>query len=257
LNQATLKYKTAIEGSQKREKAIRDKIEEAKDIVQRKQTDIKQGQRTVAALISTAKKKKLLLNDCKSGRLDLCQTLSGESRVDENIAVLGATADMRRDQLYQKRNSSTSSTWVQNLPGISGPLKRSLWYKMHRRRQQIVLRPTFTSLLDGLLKQVESKFSSLKGGLPGNPDESIEIELNRAEQTYLLATHPVVPKGENIPTIPTSSASTPWAEPGTYRLLMCTVCSRIEPYRECWSILLSCSLRLASGSRCPKSWSPR
>lgn len=121
---------------------------------------------------------------------------------------------MRRDQLFQKRNSSTSSTWVQNLPGLSGPLKRSLWYKMHRRRQQIVLRPTFISLLDDLLKQVESKDTSLKGGVP---DESIELKLKKAEQVYLLATHPVAPKGETIPTIPAGSASTPWAEPGMYR----------------------------------------
>jgi hypothetical protein len=183
--------------------------------VQKKQASIKQGQRTVATLVASIKKKKIVLNEGRSGQLNLNELVSTEHRIQENIAVLDATAEMRREQLNQKRNSSTSSTWVQSLPGLPGSLKRSLWYKMHRRRQQIVLRPTFTSLLDDLLKEVEKKYATLNSGFRRVSDEAIEAELIRTEQKYLLASHPVAPEGASLSSIPTSSS---WAEPGTFLL---------------------------------------
>ena len=123
---------------------------------------------------------------------------------------------MRRDQLNQKRNSSTSSNWVQSLPGLPGPLRRSLWYKMHRRRQQIVLRPTFISMLTNMRSEIESKYESIHNGTRHVSSEVMEDELIKAEQSYLLVTHPVGSVNEDLPSVPLSSV---WAEPGTYHIV--------------------------------------
>ena len=219
LNEALLKYKSAIDSAQKRDRAIREKIAEAKGIILKKQASIKQGQRAVTTLMTSIKKKKIIVNEGRSGRLNLNEMVSTETRIASSIAMLDATAEMRREQLNQKRNSSTSSTWVQSLPGLPGSLKRSLWYKMHRRRQQIVLRPTFTSLLDDLRKEVENKYAALNSGFRRVSEEVVEAELIRAEQEYLVATHPVAAEGEKIPSTPSSSS---WAEPGRCFLLIRT-----------------------------------
>ena len=163
--------------------------------------------------MNTIKKKKMILEEARSGRLNLCKTIPAENRVNHHITILSKAADVRRDQLNQKRNISNSSTWMQNLPDLSGPLKRSLLYKMHRRRQQIVLRPPFASMVDDLQKQVKSKYDQLNTGFQRVSDEAIEAELTRAEQAFLLVSHPVAPDGESLSTVPSSSS---WAEPGTY-----------------------------------------
>jgi hypothetical protein len=215
LNQAVLKYKTAIDTAQKREIAIRSKIAEAKSLVQKKKSNITQGQRATMTLSSTIQKKKIILSEAKAGRIDLSRIEAAEkpeNRVKESTSVLSMTAYQRREQLNQKRNSSTSSTWVQNLPGIPGPLRRSLWYKMHRRRQQIVLRPSFTSMLTGMQKHVEAKFCS-SDGTQRLSDDALQEQLVRAEQAYLVATHPIAPVGTKISSTPTSGS---WAEPGTW-----------------------------------------
>jgi hypothetical protein len=214
LNNAVLKLKTDVDTAQKREIASRSKIAEAKSLVQKKNSNITQGQRATASLASSIKKKKMMLHEVKSGRLDLSVADTpdkAENRVKESTALLNMTADMRREQLNQKRNSSTSSTWVQNLPGLPAPLRRSLWYKMHRRRHQIVLRPSNASMINDLKKQVKSKFIS-SNGTQRLSDDALEAELIRVEQLFLLATHPVALVGNSVSSIPTVSS---WAEPGT------------------------------------------
>lgn len=183
-------------------------------MVQKKQSNITQAQRATASLASSIKKKKMMLHEVKSGRLDLSYADTpdkAENRVKDSTAVLNMTADMRREQLNQKRNSSASSTWVQNLPGLPASLRKSLWYKMHRRRQQIVLRPSSASIISDLKKQVRSKFCSSRG-TQRLSDDALEAQLVRVEQLFLLATHPVAPVGNNLSSIPTASS---WAEPGT------------------------------------------
>ena len=216
LTQAGMKYKMAIESSEKRGIAIKAKIAELQALFQKRQTNNKQVHRASMTLNAAIKSKKNLISEVRSGRLNLVQAKSVENpttRVKDTIDILGLTADMRRDQLNQKRNSSTSSHWVQSLPGLPGPLRRSLWYKMHKRRQQIVLRPTFTSMLTNMRNEIESKFTSIDCGVRRISKEAIEDELIKAEQSYLLVTHPVESMDENLPSVPSSSV---WAEPGTY-----------------------------------------
>lgn len=218
-----MKYKMAIQSSEKRGLAIKTKISELNASLQKRQTNHKTGQRAVASLNTAIKSKKNVINEVRSGRLNLLRAKSIEnptSRVKDIINILGLTADMRRDQLNQKRNSNTSSHWVQSLPGVPGPLRRSLWYKMHRRRQQIVLRPTFSSMLNNMRKEIESKLNSIDTGIRRVPKEAIEDKLIKAEQSYLLVTHPVERMSENLNSLPTSST---WAEPGTSDSLACCI----------------------------------
>ena len=206
LNQALMKYRSALETGQKRDKAIRDKLDEMKAGMQKRQSQIAQAQRAVQSMVIDVKRRKHFVEEAQAGR-QLLSNHSSDNRVADSIDLLNAAADLRRDQFNHKRNSSTSSAWVQSLPSLPGPLKRSLWYKMHRRRQQVVLRPTFTSLLEDLRKHVGEKHKET----PGMSDEAIEAELIRAEQSYLLATHPIKPREESLSSIPVGHS---WAEPG-------------------------------------------
>ncbi|KAG7367270.1 hypothetical protein IV203_029941 [Nitzschia inconspicua] len=207
LNQALMKWRSALENGQKRDRAIREKIAEAKGIAQKKQSQVNQAQRTLRAMAVDVKKRRTQVDDVRSGKAKPSNRYD-RGPVSDSINLLKTTAGLRRDELNSKRNSSTSNAWVQSLPSIPGSLKRSFWYKMHRRRQQIVLRPTFASLLSDLQKQVGLKLSSL-----GLPQEKVDSELIRAEQNYLLAIHPIAPEGE---TVSSSPSATTWAEPGWY-----------------------------------------
>jgi hypothetical protein len=216
LLQATQKYKNAVEIAEKRQKLIGAKLSETKAQSQKQQALVKQAQRAVVVASTTLKKRKVLLSETTGARSKLRETEETERasvRVKDTIAALSITADKRRDQLNQKRNSSTSSTWVQTLPGLPGPLRKSLWYKMHRRRQQIVLRPSLESLISDLRKSVSKTLAASEIGVEGSENDALEAELLKAEQSFLLAIHPVASAGEPLSSVPSSS---PWAEPGAY-----------------------------------------
>jgi hypothetical protein len=174
----------------------------------------KHAQKAVAVATGLLKKKKAM-NDAKAkgGKAsDAVDMERAAGRVKDVIAAFHKTAEKRRGQLNQKRNSSASSTWVQSLPGLPGPLKKSLWHKMHRRRQQIVLRPSLESLTSELRRTVKTAVKAV----PGKKKSSrlVEEELQRAEQSLYLAMHPTAPK-ELLPSVPPSgSSSEKWAEPG-------------------------------------------
>lgn len=200
---ATTKYKGAVEAAEKRAKLAQMKMAEAKQQTQKYFTLAKQTQRAAAVAAAAWKKKQA------SPGSDIDRS---SSRVNDMIAALELTADKRRDQLNQKRNSSTSSTWVQNLPGVPGPLRRSLWHKMHRRRQQIVLRPSQETLAADLKTAVVESLSKTEN-YKNMSAAAKTAELQKAEQAFLLATHPIAPRDEEILSVPSNSS---WGEPGTY-----------------------------------------
>lgn len=214
-----MKYKVAIESSEKRAIAIKAKMSELQASLQKRQQSTEQGNRASVKYTADMKAKKALVNDVRSGKLNLVQTQlasNATTRVKDTIKILELTADMRREQLNQKRNSNTSSNWVQSLPDVPGSLRRSLWYKMHRRRQQIVLRPTFTSMLTTMRSEIGSKLASADRGVRV-PNGAVEDDLIKAEQAYLLATHPLESLEDNIPSVPSTSI---WAEPGRCDLIV-------------------------------------
>ena len=211
LTEHNMKFKVAIENSHKRGSAIKNKITELQQSLQKRETSNKSDARTIQSLTAAIKSKRHVVNEVRSGRLKLLETKSIENpsnRVTNVINILSLTTDMRRNQLMQMRNNNNSSNWVQSLPGISNSMRRALWYKMHRRRQQIVLRPTFSSMVANMRKEIETKLKSI-----GTGHLSKEDKLITAEQTYLLASHPVKKMSENLSSLPSDSA---WAEPGWY-----------------------------------------
>lgn len=199
LTQAITKYRGNVENAEKRAKLAQMKLRQLKGGAQKYLNLKKQTQRAAAMAAASAKKRTSMAS-------------SGRSYIQAKNAhsALELTADKRREQLNHKRTNSTSSTWVQNLPGVPGPLRRSLWHKMHRRRQPIVLRPSLDRITDGL-KSAVLKRQFL--GTQLNESDKI-LQLEEAEQKFLVALHPMAPRGKSISSIP--STSTPWGEPGKF-----------------------------------------
>ena len=197
-----------------------------------------QAQKAVAVATNVLKKKKATLDPKAKGRAKVSEAAENERasvRVKDIIASFHKTAKKRREQLDQKRNSSASSTWVQGLPEIPGPLKKSLWHKMHRRRQQIVLRPSLESLTLGLRDTITKAIRSSPPAKKQTMEE--EEEHQRAEQLFCLAMYPVAPKDTLLPSIPPSSASSSeaWAEPGR-----CTSSGNMDRMDSCLKIIALC-----------------
>jgi hypothetical protein len=209
------KYEGAVDTYQKRALVIQTKIGEAKIALQKKHSIVKQAQRNVTVLASTIKKRHQVFHQVKTGELKLHQLEGRESfsaRVKWHTAALDATAEKRQAELTHKRNGNSSKAWDQTLPRLSPMLKRSLYFKMHRRRQQIVLRPSFTSTVADLRQLVEKKHQERnKGRFISN--EALEADIQAAEQKYLLATHTIAMKGEKVSSVPNVNG---WAEPGMY-----------------------------------------
>ncbi len=175
------------------------KLGQLKQQIQKYMVLKKQTQRNAAIASAALKKRKTMTDGERSS-----------TRVKDMVASLSLLADKRRDQLNQKRTSSTSSTWVQNLPGVPGPLRRSLWHKMHRRRQQIVLRPSQESLAVDLKSSILKSLANIES-LKDLSEASKTVELQKAEQAFLLAVHPVAPQHFELPSVPSTSS---WGEPG-------------------------------------------
>lgn len=180
------------------------KLTEIKQQSQKHSLITKESQRVLAEAMGELKLKKAPAN----GRVPI----DTSNRIKDTIAAFALAADKRREQLNQKRTSSTSSTWIQSLPGVPGPLKKSLWYKMHRRRQQIVLRPSPESLSAELQTSVKKSLLKSEVLRPGAATTVMAGELQKAEQAFLLAAYPLKADGESSSAVPTSSSA--WAEPG-------------------------------------------
>lgn len=216
LTEHNMKFKVAIENSHKRGSAIKNKITELAQSMQKRETSNKTDARTIQSLSVAIKSKRHVINEVRSGRLNLLHSKSIENpanRVRDTIKILGVTTDMRRDHLTQMRSNNNSSSWVQALPGLSNSMRRALWYKMHRRRQQIVLRPTFSSMVANMRKEIATKLNSIDTSIRRGSKEALEDKLIKTEQSYLLASHPVEKMNEKLPSLPSDSG---WAEPGWY-----------------------------------------
>eukprot|EP00541_Cyclophora_tenuis_P002378 CAMPEP_0116544506 /NCGR_PEP_ID=MMETSP0397-20121206/2154_1 /TAXON_ID=216820 /ORGANISM="Cyclophora tenuis, Strain ECT3854" /LENGTH=100 /DNA_ID=CAMNT_0004068723 /DNA_START=302 /DNA_END=601 /DNA_ORIENTATION=- len=83
---------------------------------------------------------------------------------------------------------------------------------MHRRRrQQVVLRPSMDYLLNDMKFEVEANTKVTRN----EPDKKANAAkaVMRAEQLFLLATHPVA-RQKGLSIRPPSQPHEPWAEPG-------------------------------------------
>lgn len=228
LAKAIVRYKANLDSADSRHKTAKSSYSEARARTQKMQAVAKHAQKAVAVATNVLKKKKATLEPKAKGRAKLSEAAENEKaagRVKDVIASFRKTAAKRREQLNQKRSSNSSSTWVQALPDIPGPLKKSLWHKMHRRRQQIVLRPSLESLTSDLRDTITK---AIKTG-PASKKSPVDVEeqLLRAEQLFCLAMYPVAPNPPLPSVPPSSSTNEPWAEPGKYFL------ARLQPGLVC------------------------
>jgi hypothetical protein len=185
------------------------------------QTLVKSAQRNYSLAVTLLQKKQTLSGNglSKSGRssgrplVAVDEDDRASFRVKDVIGALRVTADRRREQSDQKKNTGFSSAWVQSFPGLPSSLKKSLWHKMHRRKQQVILRLTHESLVSEL-RTIVVRVTAAKYSERSKSDkmEKIEAEMMKAEQLYLLATHPVAE--EPLQFVPPTKSSESWAEPG-------------------------------------------
>lgn len=196
----------------------KQRLHECKEKVQSMHNLVKNAQRNYSMAATLLQKKLALSNGSnlsKSGRSSR-QTIAVDEddraafRVRDIIGALRVTADRRRDQSDQKKNTGFSSAWVQSFPGLPSSLKKSLWHKMHRRKQQVILRPTPESLVSDLRTNVAIVTASKYNDR--DKMEKIENEMMKAEQLYLLATHPFTT--DSLPHVPPTKSSENWSEPG-------------------------------------------
>ena len=221
LIQASIRYKTNLETAYTKEKAAQKASLEAKVLSQKVQSILKQTQKAAVTATALCKKRKMAKDLSQLGKFNKAKFSEAScseraaTRIADTIAALRRTADCRREQLNQKRSSTASSTWVQALPGVSGPLKKSLWHKMHRRRANILLRPCPDFQLHELKTSIRAHMvaHSKETAVALNETEAADAEL-KAEQLFLLATHPNAPASGQLPSVPPVSSYEPWAEPG-------------------------------------------
>jgi hypothetical protein len=221
-----MKYKTNVENAEKRERAGNHKLGEIKAMVQKQSQAVMQARRATAVATTALKKKRILLTESSgasrskagSAMREMEKASRTSTRVKDVMKVLALAAQKRRDTLHKKRSSNQSTTWVQNWPGLNGPLRKSLWYKMHRRRQQIVLRPPTDYFVSDLREIVAKRCSEEEATRSNASKIDVNEEVIKAEQKFLLQLHPTLPKGEKVSF---SSSSDNWAEPGNHMFIVC------------------------------------
>jgi hypothetical protein len=218
LLKAMSRYKNNLESTSQREKTVRQALSDTKARLLKYQTVGKTAQKNASLATTMLKKKKAAVSSAKvkgARPVKLSEAAEQEkaaARVKDVIAALQKTAARRRDQSNQKKSSSVSSAWIQSFPGLSNSLKKSLWHRIHRRKQQIVLRPTPECLVNELRASVADNFTAGVGVRSSQKKAALEEELVKAEQMYLVATHPIAEVG--LPSVPPSRSTGSWGEPG-------------------------------------------
>lgn len=139
-----------------------------------------------------------------------------KARVGGVLDILRLTADKRRSNLELRRHNNYRIAWKDDeVDAEDWPesLKRSLVMKMQRRRVQITLRPSKTSILSDV--RLEAKKWNQNQGADAKARAKTPLEQAiRAEQLLLLSLHPTGEPPRLPPAPHTPSSSERWAEPG-------------------------------------------
>ena len=92
------------------------------------------------------------------------------TRVELVIEALWHTADRRKSQLEKNRHKDWQGI-AESMPNIDEDLKKSLWGKMQRRRSNIILRPTRTSVLCDVMTMLSEISTEMKQ----DPSNSVSL----------------------------------------------------------------------------------
>jgi len=139
-----------------------------------------------------------------------------KARIGGVLDILRLTADKRRSHLELRRHNNYRIAWKDDeVDAEDWPdsLKRSLVMKMQRRRVQITLRPSRTSILSDAKAEVK-KWNQDQGADAKTGTRTPLEQAIRAEQLLLLSLHPAEDSPRFPPAPQTSSSSERWAEPG-------------------------------------------
>jgi len=218
-------YQSNLDNATRREQAAQQALADVKARTGKLQLVSKSAQKNAALVAGLLKKKRGdhgLHGAAAKRHSEAAELERASTRVKDVIAALKKTADIRRDHMNEKKSNSVSSAWVQSFPALHTSLKKSLWHRMHRRKQQIVLRPTEETILNELRNKVATALTALQHSSgsrisASRKREATEEALRKAEQKFLLATHPF--SEEYLPTVPSSKSGENWAEPGWHLLL--------------------------------------
>jgi len=213
-----LRYTSNLETSAQKAKGAKNSRAETRAKLTKLSMEIKVVQKSLAATANALKKKRTLVAESKGLVTKTKASAAADAerastRVKDVIGALYTTAEQRRKEYDQKKSTSLSSAWVQSFQGVTSSVKKSIWHRMHRRKQQIILRPSEESLVDELRASVAHAVAPKFNGLSKEEKQAaVEQEMLKAEQRFLIAAHPL--GDANISTIPSSKSSDDWAEPG-------------------------------------------
>ena len=217
LSKVMTKHATSLDSVVQQASIAKQRLHDCRDKVQSMHNLVKNAQKNYSLAATLLQKKQALyhgLSMSKSGRSRSATAVDDDDRaafrVTDIIGALRVTADRRREQSDQKKNTGFSSAWVQSFPGLPSSLKKSLWHKMHRRKQQVILRPSPESMVSDLRSNIAMVAASKYNDR--DKIEKIESEMMKAEQLYLLATHPF--SEDSLPCVPPIKSSENWSEPG-------------------------------------------
>jgi hypothetical protein len=216
LQKALLNYKTNIDNVSRQESRARLAVAEIQAHIQKFQVIAKSSQVSLTAVSELLKKRKFLaaaaMGDFDSSQaksaLETAEQDRASLRVKDVIECLKKTAEIRRENMNDKKSGNASNTWVQSFPDLPTSLKKSLWHKMHRRKHQIVLRPSAESIMN----QLRSHVSESRKSHQDKRSSTLDEDLIRAEKLFLLATHPIGLL--ELSTTPVAKTGENWAEPG-------------------------------------------
>jgi hypothetical protein len=221
LQKALLNYKTNIDNVSRQESRARSAVAEIQAHIQKFQGIAKSSQMSLTSVSELLKKRKFLaaaaMGDFDSSQakaaLETADQDRASLRVKDVIECLRKTAEIRRENMNDKKSGNASNTWVQSFPDLPTSLKKSLWHKMHRRKHQIVLRPSAESMMN----QLRSHVSESRKSHQDKRSSTLDEDLIRAEKLFLLATHPI--GVVELSTTPVTKSGENWAEPGWHLVL--------------------------------------
>jgi hypothetical protein len=235
LENAVNDIRNKLSHAEEKDRLAKQMIFEARSKREKLSQTLQLAQRNVVLINNALKQRQVILSGgATNAEMDAFAAERSGSRVKDVIGSLKKAADHRREQMHEKKSSSVSMAWLQSFPELPTSLKKSLWHKMHRRKQQIVLRPTHESFLNELRASVLDNANAVTKKIPVN----VEDQLVKVEQLFLLATHPMAE--DNLSLYPSSKSEQLWAEPGCRLDLSVDSgisCDRILPCRPSFSVL--------------------
>ena len=208
-----MQYKSQIAAAANKATRAHHLLTERKNRTQRLNLAFKAVQKDALTAVEALKHRKTKLleilplkNDLHQGRIMDYTMDHVDYMVAEVVASFSIVAEKRRESLNKKKSSSFSKIWADSFPELSEAMKKSLWHRMVRRKQQAILRPSRESMDTDLRAKVKEVVLAQPRGV-----SMLEEELQKAEQLFLLACFPA--PDEPPLSIPTQNGQ--WAEPGS------------------------------------------